>query len=100
MSSSLPSLVPSTAKWAFTTRRVEKSDVAGLSSELARAVAGSGDADIGFAQDPDADRLAIVDENGRYIGEELTLVLAARRMLQVHGPGVLVANLSTSRDAR
>ena len=32
---------------------------------------------VGFAQDPDADRLAIVDENGRYIGEELTLALAA-----------------------
>ena len=32
---------------------------------------------VGFAQDPDADRLAIVDETGRYIGEELTLALAA-----------------------
>jgi len=32
-------------------------------------------ADAGFAQDPDADRLAIVDNTGRYIGEELTLVL-------------------------
>src|SRR5262249_25568838 len=36
---------------------------------------------IGFAQDPDADRLAIIDESGRYIGEELTLALAARRRL-------------------
>ena len=35
-------------------------------------------AQIGFAQDPDADRLAIVDENGRYIGEEYTLALAAK----------------------
>jgi phosphomannomutase len=53
-------------------------------------------ADVGFAQDPDADRLAIVDETGRYIGEELTLALAARRRLaQVRGPVVL--NLSTSR---
>src|SRR5262249_48014537 len=34
-------------------------------------------ADLGFAQDPDADRLAIVDETGRYIGEELTLALCA-----------------------
>ena len=33
---------------------------------------------VGFAQDPDADRLAIVDELGRYIGEELTLALAPR----------------------
>ncbi len=51
---------------------------------------------VGFAQDPDADRLAIVDETGRYIGEELTLALAAsRRLSQARGPVVL--NLSTSR---
>ena len=44
---------------------------------------------------PDADRLAIVDETGRYIGEELTLALAARRRLdQAVGP--VVMNLSTS----
>jgi len=50
---------------------------------------------VGFAQDPDADRLAIVDENGRYIGEELTLALAAQhRLSQTRGPVVL--NLSTS----
>ena len=55
-------------------------------------------ADIGFAQDPDADRLAIIDETGRYIGEELTLALAVqRRLSQAHGPVVL--NLSTSRVA-
>jgi phosphomannomutase len=51
---------------------------------------------VGFAQDPDADRLAIVDERGRYIGEELTLALAAsRRLDQQKGPVVL--NLSTSK---
>jgi len=51
---------------------------------------------VGFAQDPDADRLAIIDETGRYIGEELTLALAAtRRLEQAKGPVVL--NLSTSR---
>ena len=51
---------------------------------------------VGFAQDPDADRLAIVDEAGRYIGEELTLALAASiRLEQQVGPVVL--NLSTSR---
>ena len=54
---------------------------------------------VGFAQDPDADRLAIVDETGRYIGEELTLALAAsRRLAQASGPVVL--NLSTSRVDR
>ncbi len=52
---------------------------------------------IGFGQDPDADRLAIVDERGRYIGEEYTLVLAAMRVLQTGPPGPIVVNLSTSR---
>lgn len=65
--------------------------------ELEVAVASDEDAICGFAQDPDADRLAIVDECGRYIGEEYTLVLAGLRMLQKHGPGNIVANLSTSR---
>ncbi|HEX8202214.1 MAG TPA: phosphoglucosamine mutase, partial [Isosphaeraceae bacterium] len=56
------------------------------------------EADVGFAQDPDADRLAIVDEAGQYIGEELTLALAAhRRLMRETGPVVL--NLSTSRVA-
>ena len=52
--------------------------------------------DVGFAQDPDADRLAIVDENGSYIGEEYTLALAAKYMLQKTG-GLAATNLSTSR---
>ena len=52
-------------------------------------------ADVGFAQDPDADRLAIVDETGSYIGEEYTLALCALHKL---GQGESVAaNLSTSR---
>ncbi len=53
-------------------------------------------AHVGFAQDPDADRLAIVDETGRYIGEEYSLVLAARFVLSKR-PGVAVTNLSSSR---
>lgn len=53
-------------------------------------------ADIGFAQDPDADRLAIVDENSRYIGEEYTLALAGRYVFG-RGSGTAAANLSTSR---
>lgn len=67
----------------------------------------------GFAQDPDADRLAIIDETGRYIGEEYTLVLAAKRLLDLATGKdrnlqssivdrqsrqlLLAANLSTSR---
>ncbi len=53
-------------------------------------------ADIGFAQDPDADRLAIVDENGNYIGEEYTLALSAMQVL-VSQKSDIAANLSTSR---
>jgi len=57
-------------------------------------------ADLGLAQDPDADRLAVVDDRGRYIGEEYTLALAADHVLDRHadrGARTLVANLSTSR---
>src|SRR4051812_57032 len=50
----------------------------------------------GFAQDPDADRLAIIDENGRYIGEEYSLALCAKWVLSKR-PGIAVTNLSTSR---
>lgn len=53
-------------------------------------------ADVGFAQDPDADRLAIVDNTGRYIGEELTLALCADHVL-ARTPGPIVVNGSTSR---
>jgi phosphomannomutase len=53
-------------------------------------------ADVGFAQDPDADRLAIVDNTGRYIGEELTLGLAADHVLS-RQRGPVVVNGSTSR---
>jgi phosphomannomutase len=53
-------------------------------------------ADIGFALDPDADRLALIDERGRYIGEELTLALAVQFVLgRRRGP--VVINMSTSR---
>lgn len=58
----------------------------------------------GFAQDPDADRLALIDEKGRYIGEEFTLVLGTLAILEsMKRAGektqgrTLAANLSTSR---
>lgn len=53
-------------------------------------------ADIGFVLDPDADRLALIDETGRYIGEELTLALAVLFRLR-QTPGPVVLNMSTSR---
>jgi phosphomannomutase len=63
-------------------------------SALCDLVKSSG-ADIGFAQDMDADRLAIVSERGEPIGEELTLVLAVQRVL-ARTPGTVVTNLSTT----
>ncbi len=52
-------------------------------------------ADIGFAQDMDADRLAIVSEQGSPIGEDYTLVLATAYVLgKEQGP--VVANLSST----
>ncbi len=56
----------------------------------------AGDFDIGFAQDPDADRLVIVDEQGRYIGEEYSLALAAKYIFSKQ-KGFAATNLSTSR---
>jgi phosphoglucosamine mutase len=52
-------------------------------------------ADVGFAQDMDADRLAIVSEKGVAIGEDYTLALATLHVL-THEPGPVVANLSTT----
>ena len=51
---------------------------------------------IGLAIDPDADRLSLVDERGRPLGEDLTLALAADVVLG-RQPGTVVTNLSTSR---
>jgi phosphomannomutase len=52
--------------------------------------------DVGFALDPDVDRLALVSDEGRAIGEDYTLALAARVVLR-HRRGPVVTNLSTSR---
>ena len=53
-------------------------------------------ADIGFCQDPDADRLAVIDESGRYLGEEYTVALCVDHVLrQRRGP--IVTNCSSSR---
>jgi len=53
-------------------------------------------ADLGMATDPDADRLSLVSDAGRAIGEDLTLALAADLVLR-HRNGTVVTNLSTSR---
>ena len=62
--------------------------------EFERFVAACG-AEIGFAVDPDVDRLALVSDEGRAVGEDYTLALAARLVLR-HRSGPVVTNLSTS----
>jgi len=63
-------------------------------AEFGRVVVSKG-ADAGLACDPDADRLAIVDADGRPIGEEYTLAIAVRRALS-RKAGPVVVNVSTS----
>ncbi len=53
--------------------------------------------DVGFAQDPDGDRLSIVNEKGEPIGEDLTLALAVWQVLEKHEVGPVAINLSTSK---
>jgi phosphomannomutase len=53
-------------------------------------------ADVGFCQDPDADRLAVIDASGRYLGEEYTLAMCVDSLLRSR-QGPIVTNCSTSR---
>ena len=53
-------------------------------------------AEVGFCQDPDADRLAVIDENGRYVGEEYTLAMCVDHVLRER-KGLVAANCATSR---
>ncbi|HHU26562.1 MAG TPA: phosphoglucosamine mutase [Bacteroidales bacterium] len=56
-------------------------------------------ATVGFAVDPDVDRLAIFSEDGEPFGEEYTLVAVSDYVLQ-HTPGNTVSNLSSTRALR
>jgi len=53
--------------------------------------------DVAFCQDPDADRLAIIDADGRYIGEEYTVALCMDHVFQHRPLGPMVINCATSR---
>ncbi len=53
-------------------------------------------ADIGFAQDPDADRLVVINERGEILNEEYTLALAVKNVMQ-KTKGNVVINISTSK---
>lgn len=63
--------------------------------QIAQAVKDSG-ADIGFAQDPDADRLVLVNEKGEIINEEYTVTLGIKSAL-LKNKGDIVVNMSTSK---
>ncbi len=66
-------------------------NLAGVSQQVTAA-----GAVIGFCQDPDADRLAVIDKSGRYIGEEYTLAICLNHVLR-KTPGPVVVNCATSR---
>lgn len=50
---------------------------------------------LGFCQDPDADRLALIDASGHYVGEEYTVALCMQRRL-MDASGTVVINCATS----
>ncbi len=56
-------------------------------------------AHVGFAVDPDVDRLAIICEVGTMFGEEYTLVAVSDYVLK-NNPGNTVSNLSSTRALR
>ncbi|MFW5702284.1 MAG: phosphoglucosamine mutase, partial [Bacteroidota bacterium] len=66
--------------------------------DMARAVI-EHRADIGIAVDPDADRLVMIDQNGKPIGEEKTIVIAIDSALAALGSNdsTVAVNYSTSR---
>lgn len=63
-------------------------------NELEKKVKNVG-ADVGFATDPDGDRLSIISNKGNAIGEEYTLVLAVKNYLN-YQKSIVATNLSTS----
>ena len=63
-------------------------------NELEKKVKNVG-ADVGFATDPDGDRLSIISNKGNAIGEEYTLVVAVKNYLN-YQKSIVATNLSTS----
>jgi len=53
-------------------------------------------ADVGIAHDGDADRLAVIDEKGRYVTNDSVLALFAELLLERHGGGHIVTSIDTS----
>ncbi len=67
-------------------------------TEISQVVKDS-EAHVGFVVDPDADRLAIINEDGTMFGEENTLIAIADYLLEQR-KGNAVSNLSSSRGLR
>ncbi|MDP2916190.1 MAG: phosphoglucosamine mutase [Candidatus Aminicenantes bacterium] len=89
-------LIQATGEWRAEGSSLDQSEPLPENiKEICRTVVKSR-ADVGFVQDADADRLAIVNDKGRPLGEELTLALAAQYMLGKK-KGSVVCNLSTTR---
>lgn len=72
---------------------IEK-NLGGIMGECAK-----GGYDLGIVVDPDVDRLAFIQEDGRMYGEEYTLVTVADYILD-HVKGTTVSNLSSTRALR
>ena len=54
----------------------------------------SGRADIGFAFDGDADRIALVDENGRFLSMQVILAVLAWVMLDSGKEGRIIKTVA------
>ncbi len=54
-------------------------------------------ADLGIAHDGDADRATFVDENGRFVSEDVILALMAKYYVEKNGGGKVVTPVSSSR---
>ena len=67
--------------------------------DLQRAIV-EHDADLGIAFDGDADRMFILDEQGRFVGGDIITALVAKTLLRKHPGAKIVYNLICSRAVR
>lgn len=82
-----------TGDFAHNPEPLEK-NLGGIMGEVAK-----GGYDLGIVVDPDVDRLAFIQEDGKMYGEEYTLVTVADYILD-HVKGATVSNLSSTRALR
>lgn len=82
-----------TGDFAHNPEPLEK-NLSGIMGEVAK-----GGYDLGIVVDPDVDRLAFIQEDGKMYGEEYTLVTVADYILD-HVKGATVSNLSSTRALR